>query len=162
MVKKNFIDLERTDPYQKIIAFFCLLIFAGSVFFPLMDRDAAHHANIALYMYEHKDWASLVDRGRDYLDKPHFLFWTSLISFKIFGINTFAYRFPHILFALLSVYSVYKLTRHLSDKTTAKFAALILATAQAFILSIMDARMETPLTAAIILGLWQMIIYVDN
>jgi 4-amino-4-deoxy-L-arabinose transferase-like glycosyltransferase len=162
MLKKYFINLEKEDSFQYLIAFFVLLVYTGSLFFPLMDKDAAHHANIALYMYEHNDWVSLVDRGRDYLDKPHFLFWTSLVSFKIFGVNTFAHRFPAILFSLLSIYSTYKLTRHLSDKTTAKLAAVILATAQAFILSITDARMETPLTAAIILGLWQMIVYIDR
>jgi 4-amino-4-deoxy-L-arabinose transferase-like glycosyltransferase len=162
MLKKYLISLEKEDASQYFIAFLCLLVYAGSLFFPLMDKDAAHHANIALYMYEHNDWVSLVDRGRDYLDKPHFLFWTSLVSFKIFGVNTFAHRFPAILFSLLSIYSTYKLTRHLSDKTTAKIAAAILATAQAFVLSITDARMETPLTAGIVLGLWQMIIYIDK
>src|SRR5687768_10517486 len=162
MLKKYFVDLEREDFFQYFIVLLCLVVYAGSLFFPLVDKDAAHHANIALYMYEHNDYVSLVDRGRDYLDKPHFLFWSSLISFKIFGVNTFAHRFPALLFSLLSIYSTYKLTRHLSDKTTAKLAALTLATAQAFILSVTDARMETPLTAGIILGLWQMIVYVDK
>lgn len=162
MLKKYFVNLEREDSFQLFIAILCLVVYAGSLFFPLMDKDAAHHANIALYMYEHNDWVSLVDRDRDYLDKPHFLFWTSLVSFKIFGVNTFAHRFPALLFSLLSIYSTYRLTRHLSDKTTAKLAALILATAQAFILSVTDARMETPLTASIVLGLWQLILYVDK
>lgn len=162
MRRKNFIDLEREDFFQYFIALLCLVVYAGSLFFPLVDKDAAHHANIALYMYEHNDFVNLVDRGKDYLDKPHFLFWSSLLSFKIFGVNTFAHRFPALLFSLLSIYSTYKLTRHLSDKTTAKLAAVVLATAQAFILSVTDARMETPLTAAIILGLWQMIVYIDK
>lgn len=162
MIKKYVLDLKREDGFQYFIAALCLVVYAGSLFFPLTDKDAAHHANIALYMYEHNDWVSLVDRGRDYLDKPHFLFWTSLISFKLFGVNTFAHRFPALLFSMLSVFSTYKLAKHLSDKTTAKLAALTLATAQAFILSVTDARMETPLTAAIILGTWQMILYVDK
>ena len=130
--------------------------------FPLMDKDAAHHANIALHMLEHNDYTSLVDREMDYLDKPHFLFWSSALSFRIFGINTFAHRLPAILFALLSVLSTYKLARHLSDRTTAKIAALMLATAEGFILSINDARMETPLAAAIIFGLWHLVVYIDK
>src|SRR5215203_2870683 len=162
MAKSYFIDLEKEDFFQYFITLLCLVVYAGSLFFPLVDKDAAHHANIALYMYEHNDYVSLIDRGNDYLDKPHFLFWSSLLSFKIFGVNTFAHRFPAVLFSLLSIYSTYKLTRHLSDRTTAKLAALSLATAQAFILSITDARMETPLTAAIILSLWQLIVYVDK
>jgi 4-amino-4-deoxy-L-arabinose transferase-like glycosyltransferase len=162
MLKKISINLEKENWIQYAVGFFCLFTYAGSLLFPLMDKDAAHHANIALHMYKQNDYASLIDRGKDYLDKPHFLFWCSLLSFKIFGINTFAHRLPALLFALVSIYSTYKLARHLSDKTAAKLAALMLATAQAFILSITDARMETPLTAGIMLGMWQLIMYVDK
>ena len=161
-LKHYSIDLERTDRFQYLIGFICLVVYAGSLFFPLMDKDAAHHANIALHMLEHNDYASLVDRELDYLDKPHFLFWSSALSFRIFGINTFAHRLPAIIFALVSVLSTYRLTLHLSGRTTAKMAAMMLATAEGFIISIDDARMETPLAAAIILSLWHLIVYVDN
>jgi 4-amino-4-deoxy-L-arabinose transferase-like glycosyltransferase len=162
MLKKYSFDLNKNNSIQYLVGFLILFVYAGSLFFPLIDKDAAHHANIALYMYEHNDYVSLIDRGKDYLDKPHFLFWTSLLSFKIFGVNTFAYRFPAFLFTLVSVYSVYKLTRHLWDKTTAKIAAVIMATALGMILSINDARMETPLTAGISFALWQLIVYIDK
>lgn len=162
MLNKYSIDLEKEKSLQYIIGFLILVTYAGALCFPLMDKDAAHHANIALHMYEHKDYVSLVDRGNDYLDKPHLLFWTSLLSFKIFGINTFAHRLPALLFALLSIFSTYKLALHLSNRTTARIAAFLLATAQAFMLSIVDARMETPLTAGIIFGMWQMIMYADT
>jgi 4-amino-4-deoxy-L-arabinose transferase-like glycosyltransferase len=161
-MKRYSINLERNDWPIYMFGFFCLVVYAGTLFFPLMDKDAAHHANIALYMYEHNDYVDLVDRGNDYLDKPHFLFWTSVLSFKIFGVNSFAHRLPAILFSLLSIYSTYRLAKHLSNKTTGKIAALMLATAQAFVLSVMDARMETPLTAFIIFGLWQLIVFVDT
>ena len=161
-MKHYSIDLEKESLVQYLFGFLCLLVYAGSLFFPLMDKDAAHHANIALHMLEHDDYISLVDRGTDYLDKPHFLFWTSALSFRIFGVNTFAHRFPAILFGLISLWSTYKLTLHLTSKTTAKLALFLLATAQGFILSINDARMETPLAAAIIFGLWQLIVYIDR
>src|SRR5688572_13488613 len=154
--------LRNDNLVESIIGASCLVVYCGTVFFPLLDKDAAHHANIALYMYQTGDYTSLVDRGKDYLDKPHLLFWTTLISFKIFGITTVAHRLPAILFALISVYSTYKLMRHLADRTSARIAAIVLATAQAFILSISDARMETPLTAGMIIGLWQLIVYVDK
>lgn len=156
------ISFERDTRFEYGLLLFCLLVYAGTFFFPLMDKDAARHANVALHMYQTGDYLSLVERGNPYLDKPHFLFWSEAFSFKLFGVNTFAARFPHFVFALIAVYSVYKLTLHLSDKTTAKLAALVLATAQSFILAIMDARMETPLTAGIAFGLWQLIVYVDR
>ena len=162
MQQKFTFDLERETPLQYLIAFICLFVYAGCFFFPLVDKDAAHHANIALYMYEHDNFINLVDRGKDYLDKPHLLFWSSLLSFEIFGVNSFAHRLPAFLFSLFALYSTFKLCRHLSDKTTAKLATLLLATSQAFILAIPDARMEAPLTAFIIFGLWQMILYIDE
>jgi len=140
----------------------CLFVYAGSFFFPLLDKDAAHHANIALHMYEHNDYISLIDRDNDYLDKPHLLFWVSAISFKIFGVTTFAHRFPAFLFSLLSLYSTFRLCRNLAGKTTAWMAMLILATAQSFLLSVIDARMEAPLTAFIIFGIWQMVEYTEK
>ncbi|MFL5772586.1 MAG: ArnT family glycosyltransferase [Flavisolibacter sp.] len=162
MLRKYSIDLEKSEPIQYVLGLFCVFVYAGVLFFPLMDKDAAHHANIALHMYEHNDYLSLVDRGSDYLDKPHFLFWSSLVSFKIFGVNSFADRLPAVIYSLVSIWSTYKLARHLSNRTTAKIAAIMLATAQAFVLSVMDARMETPLTASIIFGLWQLVVYVDH
>lgn len=162
MQKNYLIDLEKDTTIQYVIGLLILFIYAGSLFFPLLDKDAAHHANIALRMYEHNDYVSLVDRGTDYLDKPHFLFWTSLLFFEIFGVDTFAHRFPALLFTLISIYSIYKLAKHLSDKTTAKIAAVLFATAQGVILGINDARMETPLTCGIAIGLWQLIVYVDK
>jgi len=162
MAKRYSINLERETPVQYAIAFFGILVYAGCLFFPLMDKDAGHHANIALHMLQYDDYTSLVDRQMEYLDKPHFLFWVSAASFKLFGVNTFAYRLPAVLFGLISICSTYQLARHLSNKTTAKLAAVMLATAQGFILSINDARMETPLMAAIIFGLWQLIVFVDK
>ncbi len=145
-----------------LIGILTIVVYSGSLFFPLLDKDAAHHANIALHMYETGDYFSLVDRGQDYLDKPHLLFWTSLLFFKLFGVTTVAHRLPAVLFALASVYFTYKLTRHLSNRAAARIAAILLATAQAFVLSVNDARMETPLTTGICLGLWQWILYIDK
>lgn len=162
MPRTLYSSLKNDNRIEFIIGSLCIIVYCGSLFFPLLDKDAAHHANIALHMYQSGDYFSLVDRGNDYLDKPHLLFWTTLAFFKIFGVTTVAHRLPAVLFALVSVYCTYQLTRHLTNKPTARIAAIILATAQAFVLSVIDARMETPLTMGIILGLWQLILYTDK
>lgn len=158
----HYHPIERSAVLRYLLVLLGLAVYAGSFFFPLMDKDAAHHANIALHMYEHNDYVDLIDRGTDYLDKPHLLFWVSALSFKVFGVTTFAHRFPAFLFSLLAIFSTYRLAKHLYGRNTAKWAALILATGQAFVMAIMDARMETPLTAFIITGLWQLVVYVDK
>lgn len=162
MLRARYSSLKNDTRIEFIIGFLCIVVYCGSLFFPLLDKDAAHHANIALHMYQTGDYFSLVDRGKDYLDKPHFLFWATLAFFKIFGVTTIAHRLPAVLFALASVYCTYKLTKHFTNKSTARIAAIILATAQAFVLSVNDARMETPLTTGIILSLWQLIVYTDK
>ncbi len=162
MLTKYKVNLEQTTQSQYLVIALTVIVYLGIFSIPLIDNDAAHHANIAMHMYKTGDYHSLIDRGTDYLDKPHFLFWIAAASFRLFGINTFAYRLPALLFGMVSVFSVYKLTRHLSDTTTAKMSAMILATAQAFVFSIIDARMEAPLTAAIAFGLWQLTVYLDK
>ncbi|HYV53386.1 MAG TPA: glycosyltransferase family 39 protein [Chitinophagaceae bacterium] len=131
------------------------LVYLAGLFVPLMDRDSAHHANIAMHMYLHRDYVNLVDAGQDYLDKPHLLFWLCALSYKIFGITSFAYRFPSLLFTILCVYSVYRLGRSLYNEETGKLAALIIASAFAFILANTDVRMDAVLTACVAFATWQ-------
>ena len=131
------------------------LVYLAGLFVPLMDRDSAHHANIAMHMYLNRDYVNLIDAGQDYLDKPHLLFWLCALSYKIFGITSFAYRFPSFLFTILCVYSVYRLGRSLYNEETGKLAALIIASAFAFILANTDVRMDAVLTACVAFATWQ-------
>jgi len=125
------------------------LSYVVGLFVPLLDNDAAHHANIALHMYLNRDYVNLVDSGKDYLDKPHFHFWLCAISYKIFGVTSFAYKLPSFLFTVLGIYSTYRLCKSLYNHETGKLAALIIASAFAFMLSNSDVRMDAILTACI-------------
>ncbi len=88
--------------------------------------------------------------GNDWLDKPHFPFWVTALSFKTFGINTFAYKLPAILFTLMALYYTYRFTRELYNRETALLAVLILATAQHLVISNNDVRAEPILTGLVI------------
>jgi len=138
---------------------FCLISipYIIGLFEPLMDSDAAHHADIALHMYLNNDFVNLIDQGKDYLDKPHMLFWLSAISYHIFGVTGFAYKFPSFLFSIGAVWATYKCGKILYNREVGRLAALILASAQAFILGCMDVRMDALLTANIILAIWQLL-----
>lgn len=132
------------------------LVYLAGLFVPLMDNDSAHHAGIALRMYLHDDYVNLIDKGKDYLDKPHLLFWLSAFSYSIFGVSTFAFKIPSLLFSILGIYSTYKLGKLLYNKDTGKLAALILASAFAFVLANNDVRMDAILTASVIFATWQL------
>jgi len=138
------------------------LVYIIGLFVPLMDTDSAHHANIALHMYLTGDYVSLVDHAGDYLDKPHLHFWLCSFSYKIFGVTTFAYKFPSFLFTIAGVYSTYRLGRALYNNEVGKLAALILASSFAFILANNDVRMDAILTACIAFSLWQLVAFIQN
>src|SRR5262245_16903499 len=127
-----------------------------------MDNDSAHHANIALHMYLNRDYVNLVDAGKDYLDKPHLLFWLCAMSYKIFGVTGFAYKLPSLLFTILGTYSTYRLGKALYDEGIGKLAALIIASAFAFILANNDVRMDAILTACVAFATWQGVAFIQH
>lgn len=136
------------------------LVYVAGLFVPLMDNDSAHHADIGLRMYLTGDYINLIDHRGDYIDKPHFLFWVSAFSYHIFGVTTFAFKFPSFLFTILGIYSIYRLANELYDRETGKLAALIAASSFCVILANNDVRMDAILTAAIAFATWQLVAFV--
>lgn len=132
------------------------LVAGIGLFVPLLDNDAAHHANIALRMYLTGDYVNLMDGGTDYLDKPHLHFWLSALSYHVFGISSFAYKLPSFLFSILGVYSVYRTGTLLYSADTGKLAALIMASSVSFLLANSDVRMDAIITATIAFSFWQL------
>ncbi|HWN89287.1 MAG TPA: glycosyltransferase family 39 protein [Chitinophagaceae bacterium] len=138
------------------------LTYIAGLFVPLMDNDSAHHADIALRMYLTGDYVTLYDHRGDYIDKPHFLFWTSALSYHLFGVTSFAYRFPSLLFTILGTYSIFRLGKELYGHEIGKLAALIAASSFCYILANNDVRMDAILTAAIAFATWQLVAYVHH
>jgi len=129
---------------------------------PLMDNDSGHHADIALRMYLTGDYVTLYDHRGDYIDKPHLLFWTSALSYHVFGVTSFAYRCPSFIFTILGTYSIFRLGKELYGHEIGKLAALIAASSFCYILANNDVRMDAILTAAIAFATWQLVAYVHH
>lgn len=138
------------------------IVYIIGLFVSLLDNDSAHHANIALHMYLSGDYVSLMDEGHDYLDKPHLLFWLASASYHLFGVSSFAYKFPSFLFTIFGLYSTYRLGKSLYNKEVGKLSALIIASAFAFVLANNDVRMEAILTASIAFATWQLVDWVNK
>lgn len=136
-------------PFYALIAIGVLLNATG--LFPLiMEIDGALYASIAKQMAQTGDFMNLYAVGTDWLDKPHFPFWIAALSFNLFGVNTFAYKFPALLFFLGSVVYTYQFARLMYPKLVAQVAALVLLTAFHGILSNSDVRAEPYLMPLII------------
>ncbi len=149
--------LSKTQSYFFFAAIIAVYIISG--FIDVMDVDAAQYASIAREMLERGDYLHVTNRYQDYLDKPPLLFWLSALSFKIFGISNFVYKLPSLLFALLGIFSTYKLGKLLYSEKTGILSALIFASCQAMFLITNDVRTDTILTGAIILSIWNIAAY---
>jgi 4-amino-4-deoxy-L-arabinose transferase-like glycosyltransferase len=122
----------------------------------VMDVDAAQYASMSREMLASGHFLQVYDFGKDYLDKPPFLFWISALSMKIFGVNNFAYRFPSFLFALFAIFSTFKFANLYYKKEVAVLAAIILASCQALFLINHDVRTDTILMSWVIFSIWQL------
>jgi 4-amino-4-deoxy-L-arabinose transferase-like glycosyltransferase len=120
------------------------------LFDTILDGDSAAYATIAKTMVRHHDFVDLLLDGNDWLDKPHLSFWLTAISFEIFGFSTWAYKLPGVILCQVAAFYTYAFAKLHYDKRVALVAAIILLTAQHFIISSNDVRMEAYLTAFII------------
>ena len=135
------------------IGFAVFVNFSG-LFIPVIGPDGTLYALIAKTMAQRNDFVDLIAHGKDWLDKPHFPFWVTALSFKLFGISTWAYKLPGILFLMLGAFYTYKFAKSLYNKQIALWSVLILLTAQHIVLSDNDVRAEPYLTGLIIAAVY--------
>jgi len=116
----------------------------------IMEADAALYATIAKNIANTNDWVNLIGDGHNWLDKPHLPFWIIAASFKLFGINDFAYKLPAFISFLAGTFYCYQLAQKLYNTVTARFATIIFITSLHLFLSVFDVRAEAYLTTFII------------
>lgn len=148
-------DLHKKFPYSTDTWFACLTIIgiivnASGLFLPILEPDGALYATIAKNMAQSGDYINLMMEGNDWLDKPHFPFWITAFSFKAFGINSFAYKFPGLLFWLAGAWYTCAFANKLYNRRTAQWAVLIYLSIEHLIISNNDVRAEPYLTGLMI------------
>lgn len=132
------------------LVFIGILLNALGLFSLIMEPDGALYATIAKTMAQSGDFVNLVVEDRDWLDKPHFPFWMAAISYRMFGVNSFAYKLPALLFFLIGVWYTYRFTRLSYSRLVAQISTLIVLTALHLVISNNDVRAEPYLMAQII------------
>ena len=127
-----------------------ILVNAGGLLIPILEPDGSLYATIAKTIARSGDFINLRVEGKDWLDKPHFPFWVAAISFRCFGINAFAYKFPALLFWAAGAWYTWRLALSLYGKPVAQLATLIYVSAAHLVISNNDVRAEPYLTGLII------------
>jgi 4-amino-4-deoxy-L-arabinose transferase-like glycosyltransferase len=90
------------------------LLFLGCVLFhvvgtwnlPLIDRDEPRFAEAAREMRERGDYIVPYFDNHFRFDKPPLTYWAQVASYRIFGENDFAARFPSVIAAALTALSI--------------------------------------------------------
>jgi len=137
------------------IAMAVCINFSG-LFITIIGPDGTLYANIAKTMMLRHDYVNLYSQWGDWLDKPHFPFWVTALSFNVFGITTWAYKLPGILFMLMGAWYAYLFAKNLYNKEIALWSVLILLTAQHILISNYDVRAEPYLTGLIIAAVYHL------
>src|SRR3569833_3033589 len=75
-----------------------ILVNISGLFIRIIEPDSALYAAVARAIADTGDFINLRVEGKDWLDKPHFPFWMAAISLRIFGISSWAYKAPALLF----------------------------------------------------------------
>ena len=104
----------------------CLLFhLAGTWALPLVDRDEPRFAEASREMIERSDYVVPYFNNRYRFDKPPLTYWFQVASFRAFGENPFAARFPSAVAAALTAAAIFAWGRRLDLNRAGFWAAII-------------------------------------
>ena len=109
-----------------LLALSGLLFFLGLGDMGLTDRDEGRNAEAGREMFESGDRLTPTFNYELRVAKPVFLYWLMDLSYRLFGINEFAARFPSALFGVALIVLQYFFLAYVRDQRIALFGALML------------------------------------
>jgi 4-amino-4-deoxy-L-arabinose transferase-like glycosyltransferase len=107
------------------IILFISIFRLGSV--SLFDVDEAVFAQATKEMIQSGNWITPTYNGEPRYDKPILFYWLMALSFKLFGINEFAARFPSALSGFILCVILYFFIKNLKDDKQAFYTVLSFA-----------------------------------
>jgi 4-amino-4-deoxy-L-arabinose transferase-like glycosyltransferase len=145
---------EWLDKWFNMLLITGILVNASGLFLPVLEPDGALYATLSKNMVLSGDFIRLHLDGNDWLDKPHFPFWITALSFKILGMTAFAYKFPAFLFWLAGAGYTYAFAKKLRGRDLARLGVLIYLAAEHLIISNNDVRAEPYLCGLLIAAVY--------
>src|SRR6476620_6851589 len=170
IISRNFVQtlvtmkkgILHSSSLWNIVFIFTMLVYAVGLLIPIMEPDAAVYAQVSMEMYDRSDFLNIYHKGVDWLDKPHFPFWMSAISYELFGVKTFAYKLPAVIFILLGALYTYLFGKKFYSALHGWLAVIVLITAEHIIISNQDVRAEPFMTGLMIMGLYHFVSLVSR
>src|SRR5215470_14543127 len=119
---------DRRIALLALIGLWAILYMTGLSRPALLDDVDSVHAEAAREMLLRHDWVTLYTNGFRYLEKAPLMYWTLVISYKIFGVSTWSARLPLMLSVLALVLATYQLGRYVYGALGGLNAAVALIT----------------------------------
>jgi 4-amino-4-deoxy-L-arabinose transferase-like glycosyltransferase len=109
-----------------LLFFGCLLFhLAGTWSLPLIDRDEPRFAEASREMLQRGDYVIPFFNNQYRFDKPPFTYWCQTLSYRVFGENDFAARFPSAIAAAVTAILLLAWGRRLESEHAGWWAAII-------------------------------------
>lgn len=103
-----------------------LVLFWNNATLSLWDQDESAYAGFAYNMIQNNDFITPIFTWGEPHRKTPFHFWSIALSYKIFGINEFAVRFPSMVSVLFTAFLVFYLGIRVFGREVSLAGALIL------------------------------------
>jgi 4-amino-4-deoxy-L-arabinose transferase-like glycosyltransferase len=126
----------KSAPAKYAILFFACVLFhiLGTWSLPLIDRDEPRFAEASREMIERGNYIVPYFNNQLRLDKPPLTYWAQVASYRIFGENDFATRFPSAIAAALTALLIFVWGRRMGGEKLGWWAAIIFTLSlQAFV-----------------------------
>jgi 4-amino-4-deoxy-L-arabinose transferase-like glycosyltransferase len=118
--------INSTTTTYATLFFGCLLFhIVGTWNLPLIDRDEPRFAEASREMIERGNYIVPYFNNQLRLDKPPLTYWAQTLSYRIFGENDFAARFPSAIAAALTALVIFTWGTRLRGKELGLWAAII-------------------------------------
>jgi len=118
--------ITSTTTKYAILFFGCVLFHTlGTWTLPLIDRDEPRFAEASREMIQRGDYVVPYFNNQLRLDKPPLTYWAQVASYRVFGENDFAARFPSAIAAALTAVLLFFWGRRVSGEKTGWWAAII-------------------------------------
>lgn len=140
-----------------------VMLVAAAMFYPqlgasgLWDEDEPRNAAASADMLARGDWVVPYFNGKLRTQKPVLLYWLQICSYKVFGVNEFAARFPSATLTIFTAALVWWLGRMLFSNAVGMLAGLMFATS---LMLTVAARAATPDGSLIFCVVLTMTLYV--
>jgi 4-amino-4-deoxy-L-arabinose transferase-like glycosyltransferase len=142
------------------IAILSLFPLLGSA--PLFDEDEGFYAEASREMLENGNYLTAHINGAPQYDKPILIYWLQAGSFRIFGQNEFAARFPSALATFLWMLAIYRFTRRHTGPQSGFLSALFFISAIQVTITGKAAIVDSALNLFMTLCLFDLYEYTQN